>query len=351
MDKIVNNALAQLRPEFDKGNFDRVIELCGKVLTYHPDHGVAMFFRASSKLKKELYDEAETDFVAGLPLAESNEQLHVAYLRGLSTLYEATEEDEKLVGVLSKLLDHKLASTAYATLTDPVDRKKPVQKLFEDAEKVCKLLAEDNKFADAEAVMMKVITFPGELPAEQRQKAIIHLLTMHQFYKIKADRVELSKKGIELNPAWEGAEKLLEILHDSATERIKDALDSRKEIIVRHSWAAVLDAVRAVAGAAGSSPRLKDKAASCAAEFCLGLGSTMKEIEAGMGPVAKGNLQADLFAYVRDRVRTGQRVSGAAELWTRTSKAAFPAFFLFSDLLAVFWSISEHYRLTRRWRR
>jgi len=108
MEKTISNAVAQMRPEFDKGNHDKVIELCSKVLTYKPDHAISLFFRASSRLKKELYEDSESDFLACLPLSENSDQLHFGCLRGLAELYKETEENDKYLNIMSKIMDYKI---------------------------------------------------------------------------------------------------------------------------------------------------------------------------------------------------------------------------------------------------
>lgn len=108
MEKIISNAIAQLKPEYDKGNFDRIIELTNKILNYKSDHPIAFFFRGTARLKKELFEESEADFIQGLSLVGTNEQLKMNFLGGLRTLYEQTEEKDKQVDIMLKIFENKL---------------------------------------------------------------------------------------------------------------------------------------------------------------------------------------------------------------------------------------------------
>lgn len=108
VEKIVGNALKQLRPEFDKANYDRVIELCNKILTYQSQHPLAFFFRASSYLRKEEYNNSEDDFQSLLSLPSLDKNLHLNALRGLATLYEESDNFDKHLETMLTIFDYRI---------------------------------------------------------------------------------------------------------------------------------------------------------------------------------------------------------------------------------------------------
>jgi len=108
VEKIVGNAMKQLRPEFDKENYDKVIELSNKILNYQSNNTVALFFRASSRLRKKLYTESETDFKEVINCPELDKNLLLNSYRGLATLYEESDDFDNYLITMKSILELKI---------------------------------------------------------------------------------------------------------------------------------------------------------------------------------------------------------------------------------------------------